>query len=81
MGEFYYRQIADLVKAPSRGRVSTFGGVRSDPGEEEEYAATYRQQLRLAQPRIFDLIIELLRYQKWPNGLAPNLAADGWRRR
>jgi hypothetical protein len=83
MGGFYSKAILELLEAPSRARVRVLGAP-PDPREEQEdrkYEASYRQQLRLAQPEVFRLVIELLRYQKWTGNQTPSLAADGWHRR
>lgn len=85
MGKFYARAISELLKAPSRGSVTILGGP-PDPHEEEEereFDSDYRQQLRSAQPEVYRLVVELLRYQNWNRSTTPNpgLAADGSRRR
>jgi hypothetical protein len=85
MGEFYSRLILEHLEASSRGRVRVIGGG-PDPGGEEadrKFEVNYRQQLRSAQPEVYRLVVELLRYQNWSRSTVPNtgLATDGWRRR
>jgi hypothetical protein len=78
MGEFYSKAILELLEAPSRARVRLLDGP-PDPREEEDerkFRESYRQQLRLAQPEVFRLVIELLRYQNWTGSA---LAATGKR--
>jgi hypothetical protein len=66
MGTFYGQQIEKLTEPPKRAYVVRLGGP--DP----EHAAAvrrdqqeYREQLRQARNQVYDLVVELLRYQRW----------------
>jgi hypothetical protein len=66
MGAFYGKQIEKLTEPPKRAYTVRLGG--SDP----EHAAAvrrdqqeYREQLRQARNQVYDLVVELLRYQRW----------------
>jgi hypothetical protein len=66
MGVFYGKQIEKLTEPPKRAYTVRLGGL--DP----EHAAAvkrdqqeYREQLRQARNQVYDLVVELLRYQRW----------------
>lgn len=67
MGEFYARQIQDLIKEPGRWYVhDLYGGP--DPEYERKLKKDqqeYREQLRGRRDQVITLVVELLRFQAW----------------
>ena len=67
MGEFYSKQITNLVKQPSHAYVMSLSGG-PDPEYErqkEKNRKKYIEQLQNAVEAVNELIVELLRYQEW----------------
>ncbi len=67
MGDFYSKQIANLIKEPSRCYVRSLSGG-PDPEFErqlEKNRKEYVTQLQNAYESVNELIVELLHYQKW----------------
>jgi hypothetical protein len=63
MGDFYGRQLRSLIKAPVYAGVwSTESAFRQRQNEEIK---EYRDLLTRNRERVFELIVELLRYQNW----------------
>lgn len=73
MGSFYSNQLGKLLKLPAL-RVS--GSGVPDPMQEAaiRQAREYREQLHAVRERVIDLIVELLRFQKWDHS---NLGTSG----
>jgi hypothetical protein len=66
MGEFYSSQIANLITRAYQWHVSDFYG--SNPEYDREYdkeEQQYRYQLQSAREGVYQLTMELLRYQSW----------------
>ncbi len=64
MGGFYSKKIAGLVSYNSQG---IFFGGEQERIEDERRNNEYREQLRSSKDQVYSLIIELLRYQNWPD--------------
>ena len=68
MGSFYAKEIRKLTKPPVRVSVFVLGDG-PDPESERRFRREnreYRAQLADVRERVVELVIELLRYQPWP---------------
>ena len=66
MGQFYAARIVDLLQEPPSYEVLAFGHNTVDVGRlKADQEQNYRERLRDAQPKVIELVVELLKYQKW----------------
>jgi hypothetical protein len=70
MGAFYGKQIEELIKRPARAGVFSFDGTPTAATARviAEHPIEYRRQLCEVRDQVFELAVELLRYQDWPAG-------------
>lgn len=70
MGAFYGEQIAALIKRPAYASVFSLDGTPTAATARAmaEHPIEYRRQLCGVRDQVFELAIELLRYQDWPAG-------------
>lgn len=67
MGEFYSKQIGELLKRPKYMRAWTgeAGEAEMHKAQDAQHAEEYRNKLRKARDEVYLLVVELLRFQKW----------------
>ncbi len=68
MGNFYSKSIREITEQPAHGFSIRMGNTVADNRyrlHRKEAEAEYREQLRKVRNRVFELAVELLRFQNW----------------
>jgi hypothetical protein len=68
MGAFYSKRLLKLMEKPSYARVFNIHGDNSEYDRQtRKYNEEYIEQLQSSKNAVKELLVELLRYQKWAN--------------